>query len=74
MKRQFFLIWIIVILSCSNKVRVYDITQFGAKADDKTMNTKFINAAIEACHKNGEAEWWFLKVYLKPEQLYYCRM
>jgi len=53
---------------------VYDITQFGAKADDKTMNTKFINAAIEACHKNGEAEWWFLKVYLKPEQLYYCRM
>jgi hypothetical protein len=31
----------------------YPITEFGAKADGTTMNTAFINRAIETCHQRG---------------------
>ncbi len=31
----------------------YDITRYGAKGDEKTVNTKFIQKAIDDCSKNG---------------------
>jgi hypothetical protein len=31
----------------------YDITRFGAEGDGKTLNTLFIQAAIDQCSKNG---------------------
>lgn len=31
----------------------FDITRYGAKADGKTVNTTFIQTAIDACTSNG---------------------
>lgn len=31
----------------------YDITRFGAVGDGKTLNTRYIQDAIDACSKNG---------------------
>ncbi len=42
-----------VIASTSFKKDSTSILKFGAKADGVTLNTKSINAAIEACHKKG---------------------
>ncbi|MFN8008131.1 MAG: glycosyl hydrolase family 28-related protein, partial [Terriglobia bacterium] len=37
----------------SQKLPFYNIQDYGAKADGKTVNTAFINQAIEACNKAG---------------------
>ncbi len=42
-----------VVLSVAAKQNVYNITDFGAKGDGKTNNTKAINAAIATAAKNG---------------------
>jgi polygalacturonase len=42
-----------VIAKTSFKKDSTSIVKFGAKADGVTLNTKSINAAIEACHKKG---------------------
>lgn len=41
------------IFSATAKQATYNVTDFGAKGDGKTNNTKAINAAIEAAAKNG---------------------
>lgn len=33
--------------------QIYNIDEFGAIGDNKTLNTKAIQAAIDECHKNG---------------------
>src|SRR3954451_11931959 len=35
------------------KKDTFNITRYGAKADGITLNTKSINAAIDACNKKG---------------------
>lgn len=42
-----------VVFSVAAKQNVYNITDFGAKGDGKTNNTKAINAAIATAAKNG---------------------
>jgi len=46
-------------LSISAKEVFYNVTDFGAKGDGKTNNTKAINAAIEAAAKNGGGTVYF---------------
>lgn len=50
-----FIFCLIVILfsTCQQSTSTYIITDFGAKADETTMNTSFINDAIVACHNEG---------------------
>ncbi|MDB5119653.1 MAG: glycoside hydrolase family 28 [Sphingobacteriales bacterium] len=46
----------VLLLSCSflkGIAQDYNIQKFGAKADDKTMNTAAIQAAINSCSKTG---------------------
>jgi polygalacturonase len=40
-------------ISCSNQTSSYNILDFGARGDGKTMNTKAINKAVEICNKKG---------------------
>jgi hypothetical protein len=47
------LILAIVLYSCHNHSGMYNIVDYGAKGNGKTINTKAINAAIRACNKNG---------------------
>ncbi|MGL6267623.1 MAG: glycoside hydrolase family 28 protein, partial [Chitinophagaceae bacterium] len=52
--RLFILMYVILLAgSCKQKTTEYNINDFGAKGDGLTINTQFINAAIEECHKNG---------------------
>lgn len=43
-----------LLLSAQNKI--YNIQDFGALADGKTINTNFIQKAIDACYENGGGE------------------
>lgn len=45
----------ILLMACQQKTNTHNfvITDFGAKADGKTMNTTYINDAIRACNKSG---------------------
>lgn len=51
--------YIIVLFVCNVLIlnvvsaKVYDIRKYGAKADNKTLNTKALNAAIDACNADG---------------------
>jgi len=47
------------LFSATAKQTIYNITDFGAKGDGKTNNTKAINAAIEAAAKNGGGTVFF---------------
>lgn len=47
------LLWIPFFLSCNQSSYEYLITSFGAKDDGKTVNTRFIQQAIDACHDQG---------------------
>jgi hypothetical protein len=52
----FFLLFISALLllnSCHHSAGIYNILDYGAKGDNKSLNTKAINAAIIACNKNG---------------------
>ncbi len=48
-----FILWIPLFLSCNQLNHDYVITSFGAKDDGKTVNTSFIQQAIDDCHQNG---------------------
>lgn len=39
--------------SCHNQNSTYNILDYGAKGDGKTMNTKAINNAVEKCNSKG---------------------
>ncbi len=43
----------LAVISCTNKMSSYNIADFGARGDGKTMNTGAINKAVETCSKNG---------------------
>ncbi len=47
------LLYCISIASCGDKPTGYNIKNFGAVADGKTLNTKAIQKAIDAAHKDG---------------------
>jgi polygalacturonase len=47
----FLIIW--PIAACSHKSGSYNILDFGAIGDGKTMNTKAINKAMQTCNKKG---------------------
>jgi polygalacturonase len=47
---------VFIALSCTTHHGSYDITDFGAKGDGKTINTKEITKAIEACNRYGGGE------------------
>ena len=62
MTKRFFsklkIVFILVVLSvlinsCQAQSNVYNILDFGAKGDSLTVNTKFIQKAIDECFKNG---------------------
>ncbi len=40
-------------ISCSNKTKSYNIEEYGAKGDGVTVNTTYIQDAIDTCYKNG---------------------
>ena len=40
-------------LSCGHEDGIYNVEKFGALGDGKTINTIFINKAIETCSRNG---------------------
>src|SRR5215510_16493492 len=51
---RFFLLWCILIISKSLLLaQDYNILNFGAVADGKTMSTSAIQSAIDAAYKNG---------------------
>jgi polygalacturonase len=50
---------LLTIFSAAANQTVYNITDFGAKGDGKTNNTKAINAAVEAASKNGGGTVFF---------------
>ncbi|MEM9981739.1 MAG: glycosyl hydrolase family 28 protein, partial [Bacteroidota bacterium] len=50
--RKLLYISLIFSLSCSH-TRVYEVTDFGAKGDGKTLNTKAIQQALNTCAKAG---------------------
>ena len=50
---------LLTIFSATARQTVYNITDFGAKGDGKTNNTKAINAAVEAASKNGGGTVFF---------------
>lgn len=41
------------VCSATTQQKVYDIRKYGAKGDGKTLNTKAISSAIDACSGNG---------------------
>ncbi len=48
-----------MVLSVSAKQVFYNVLDFGAKGDGKTLNTKAINAAVDAAAKNGGGTVYF---------------
>lgn len=53
MKKLFLLSIILCLTSGLMAGNVYNIKDFGAKGNGKTINTKFINAAIDSCNAAG---------------------
>jgi polygalacturonase len=43
----------LLVISCSNQSNTYNILDFGANGDGKTINTFAINRAVEMCNKKG---------------------
>ncbi len=44
---------LVVLIACNSKTSSYNILDFGAKGDGKTINTAAINKTVEACNKAG---------------------
>ena len=44
---------IMLAISCHNQSSTYNILDYGAKGDGKTMNTKAINNAVKKCNSKG---------------------
>ncbi|SNR31411.1 Polygalacturonase [Lutibacter agarilyticus] len=53
MKSYYFVLIIFLILSCKSNKQNINISDFGAKGDSLTINTKFIQKAIDECFENG---------------------
>lgn len=54
LKTAFYLTVIsLLTVSCGEKSNLYKITDYGAIGDSLTVNTKFIQKAIDECYKNG---------------------
>ena len=53
-KRLFFILIVTpVLMGCNRQIHDFNITSFGAKADGTTVNTIYIQQAIDACYQNG---------------------
>lgn len=48
-------------VSIASSQKLYSIADFGAKGDDKTINTSFIQAAIDKCTADGGGQVFFPK-------------
>lgn len=48
-----FLVYLSVFCSCTNKVNYYSVIDFGAKGDSLTLNTTFIQRAIDKAASDG---------------------
>lgn len=54
MKMKLFLVAFVLLNNyCSAQEKLYDITTYGAMGDGKTVNTKAIQTAVDACNTNG---------------------
>lgn len=51
--RRFLLITALLAVSCSNRSGIFNILEYGARGDGKTLNTRSINTAIEICSNKG---------------------
>lgn len=56
-KKRFSILFLILLsyvqLNAQSKESIFNITSFGAVGDGKTINTKAIQSAVDACTKNG---------------------
>ncbi|NMH87955.1 glycoside hydrolase family 28 protein [Flavivirga algicola] len=44
---------VLILAACNHKTTTYTITDYGAKGDSLTINTAFIQKAIDVCFQNG---------------------
>ena len=53
MRKLFFILTILLPLYAAGQKTVYNITDYGAKGDNRTLNTKAIQEAVDKCADKG---------------------